>query len=273
MTEAVLSVRQDGNKISIEPIEQKRPYLLSEQIVADGQPYKKAVGPKQKGTVTAGWAKDNQSLWLQVVAGTADEPVGAQRAVWRLEDGGKTWIRQTSSIQPNGTKETLLRFPEERSEEKVVALSVWVLVPGDRQHLCVVGIQLQRSRPRRAGGGDVPAGRSLSRGRRRPRHRPARAPTPDGTRRPPLRGPPERPARRRLPAGGRHRPRPVRPRGEARRSRPPAGRTPRELLPAISCRGAFSDSWRGRAVGGTPRRPVRSRPGDEQPRERAPGRL
>ncbi len=110
MTEAVLSVRQDGNRIWIEPIEQKRPYLLSEQIVADGQPYEKAVGPKQKGTVTAGWGKDNQSLWIQVVAGTVDEPVGAQRVVWRLEDGGKTWIRQTSSIQPNGTKETLLVF-------------------------------------------------------------------------------------------------------------------------------------------------------------------
>jgi hypothetical protein len=115
MTEAVLSVRQDGNKIWIEPIEQKRPYLLSEQIVADGRPYEKAVGAKQKGTVTAGWAKDNRSLWLQVVAGTAEEPVGAQRMVWRLEDGGKTWIRQTSSIQPNGTKETLLVF---RKREK-----------------------------------------------------------------------------------------------------------------------------------------------------------
>ena len=117
MTEAVLSVRQDGNKISIEPIEQKRPYLLSEQIVADGQPYEKAVGPKQKGTVTAGWGKDNQSLWMQVVAGTMDEPVGAQRIVWRLEDGGKTWIRQTSSIQPNGTKETLLIFRKREAKK------------------------------------------------------------------------------------------------------------------------------------------------------------
>ena len=110
MTEAVLSVRQDGDKIWIEPIEQKRPYLLSEQIVADGRPYEKAVGPNQKGTLTAAWGKDNRSLWLQVVAGTREEPVGAQRMVWRLEDGGKTWIRKTTSIQPNGTKETMLVF-------------------------------------------------------------------------------------------------------------------------------------------------------------------
>lgn len=110
MTDAVLSVRQDGNKIWIEPIEQKRPFLLSEQIVVDGQPYEKAVGPKQKGTVTAGWAKDNQSLWLQVVAGTPEEPIGAQRMVWRLAEGGKTWIRQTSVIQANGTRDTILVF-------------------------------------------------------------------------------------------------------------------------------------------------------------------
>jgi hypothetical protein len=118
MTGAVLSVRQDGNKIWIEPIDQKRPTLLSEQIVADGQPYEKAVGPNQKGTVTAGWGKDNQSLWLQVVAGTMVEPVGAQRTVWRLADGGKTWTRHTSSIQPNGTKETLLVFRKREAKKK-----------------------------------------------------------------------------------------------------------------------------------------------------------
>lgn len=118
MTEAVLSVRQNGNKIWIEPIEEKRPYLLSEQIVADGQPYEKAVGPKQKGTVTADWGKDERSLWIQVVAGTTDEPVGAQRIVWRLEDGGKTWVRQTSSIQPGGAKETLLIFRKRDATKK-----------------------------------------------------------------------------------------------------------------------------------------------------------
>ncbi len=117
MTEAVLSVRQDGNKIWIEPIEQKRPYLLSEQIIADGRPYEKALGAKQKGTVTAGWGKDNRSLWLQVVAGTLEEPVGAQRVVWRLEDGGKTWTRQSSSIQLNGTKETLLVFRKREAKK------------------------------------------------------------------------------------------------------------------------------------------------------------
>ena len=118
MSEAVLSVRQDGNTIWIEPIDQKRPYLLSEQIVADGQPYEKAVGPEQKGIVTAGWGKDNRSLWVQVVAGTMDEPVGAQRIVWRLEDGGKTWVRQTSTIQPDGTKETMLVFRKRDAKKK-----------------------------------------------------------------------------------------------------------------------------------------------------------
>ena len=117
MREAVLSVRQDGNKIRIEPIEQKRLFLLSEQIVADGQPYEKAIGPKQKGTVTAGWGKDDQSLWLQVVAGTPEEPLGAQRMVWRLADGGKTWTRHTTSIQPDGTKETLLVFRKREAKK------------------------------------------------------------------------------------------------------------------------------------------------------------
>jgi hypothetical protein len=118
MAGAVLSVRQDGNKISIEPIDEKRPLLLAEQIVADGRPYEKAVGAKQKGTVTAGWGEDGRFLWLEVIAGTPEEPVGAQRTIWRLADGGKTWTRQTTTIQAKGSKETLLVFRKRDAAKK-----------------------------------------------------------------------------------------------------------------------------------------------------------
>ena len=58
MEGAILSVRQNGNRIWIEPIEQKHPNLLSEEIVVDGRLYEKTVGRAQKGTLLAAWGKD-----------------------------------------------------------------------------------------------------------------------------------------------------------------------------------------------------------------------
>lgn len=111
MEKAVLSIRQNGNRIWLEPIEQQRPFLTSEEIVVDGQTYEKGMGGGQKGTVQAQWGKDGKSLWLQATVGTEDSPNAAvQRMVWRLRDGGKVWTRQTWTIQKDGTKETFLVF-------------------------------------------------------------------------------------------------------------------------------------------------------------------
>jgi hypothetical protein len=111
MERAVLSVHQNGNRIWIEPIEQKRPDLLADEIVVDGRRYEKNLGRNQKGTVVAEWGTDRTSLWLQSVIATPENPqAGAQRAVWRLSDGGRVWTRKTWTIEENGRRETLLVF-------------------------------------------------------------------------------------------------------------------------------------------------------------------
>jgi hypothetical protein len=111
MEDAVLQVRQNGNRIWIEPIEQKGRRLLSEEIVVDGQLYEKAVGAGQKGTVEAAWGKDGTSLWIEAVVGTDENPRAAsQRMIWRLRDDGKTWTRQTRTLQADGAKDTFLVF-------------------------------------------------------------------------------------------------------------------------------------------------------------------
>jgi hypothetical protein len=118
MEGAVLSVRQNGNRIWIEPIEQKRSRLTAEEIVVDGRLYEKSVGRGQKGTLVADWGKDRQSLWLQAVAGTEEDPQAAvQRMVWRLREGGKIWTRQTWTIQKDGSHQTFLVF-HKRPEPK-----------------------------------------------------------------------------------------------------------------------------------------------------------
>jgi hypothetical protein len=111
MEGAVLSVRQNGNRIWIEPIEQKHPNLLSEEIVVDGRLYEKAVGRAQKGTLLAAWGKDNASLWLEVVVGTEQNPRAAvQRMIWRLRENGRVWTRQTRTLQSGEAKNSLLIF-------------------------------------------------------------------------------------------------------------------------------------------------------------------
>lgn len=113
MQGAVLSVRQNGNHIWIEPIERKEPLLLSEEIVVDGRKYEKGLGPSKgrKGTLTADWGKDGDSLWLQVeAAGDDGEPMGYQRAIWRLRDNGTVWTRQTRTITKEEARESFLVF-------------------------------------------------------------------------------------------------------------------------------------------------------------------
>ncbi len=119
MEGAVLQVRQNGNRIWIEAIESKRPSLTAEEIVVDGQVYEKALGAGKKGTLEAAWGKDGKSLWLQAVVGTDENPVaGTQRMIWTLEDGGKTWIRKTRTLQPDGSKDTFLVFRKREAKKK-----------------------------------------------------------------------------------------------------------------------------------------------------------
>jgi hypothetical protein len=111
MEGAVLSVRQNGNRIWIAPAESRGSRLLAETIVVDGQVYEKSLGAKQKGTLVAQWSADKTMLTLEAVAGTDANPRAAvQRMIWRLEDGGKTWTRQTHTVQPSGEKESFLVF-------------------------------------------------------------------------------------------------------------------------------------------------------------------
>lgn len=119
MEGAVLEVRQNGNRIWIEPIEGPRLTIAAEEIIVDGRLYEKALGAGQKGTLEAAWGKDGQSLWLQAVVGTDETPDAArQRMIWRLRDGGKTWTRQTRTLQPGGAKDTFLVFRKRETPRK-----------------------------------------------------------------------------------------------------------------------------------------------------------
>jgi hypothetical protein len=112
MKDAVLTVRQNGNRIWIEPAAGARPSpIMAEEIVVDGRPYEKGFGSGQKGTLTAAWGNDNQSLWLQIEAATEEGVrTATQRMVWRLQDGGRIWTRQSWTVQKGGTKASFLVF-------------------------------------------------------------------------------------------------------------------------------------------------------------------
>ncbi|HEY1434921.1 MAG TPA: hypothetical protein VGG65_06065 [Thermoanaerobaculia bacterium] len=111
MEKAVLTVRQNGDRIWIQPIEQRRPYLTADEIVVDGQKYEKALGRGMRGSVQAEWGKDKKSLWIQSVTSSDENPkVAFQRSVWELKDGGKVWSRRTWTVQNNENRETLLVF-------------------------------------------------------------------------------------------------------------------------------------------------------------------
>lgn len=110
MVGAVLLVKQNGNRIWIEPVEQKALNILAEQIVVDGRLYEKVMG-KQKATLWANWGTDDESLWLQVNTGKGDDPQRAiQRSVWRLRESGNTWTRQTWTINGDQTKMSFYVF-------------------------------------------------------------------------------------------------------------------------------------------------------------------
>jgi hypothetical protein len=118
MEKAVISIRQSGDRIWMEPIEQQRPWLVAEEIVVDGRLYEKAVGGGRKGTVQAEWGKDKKSLWIQAATGTDENPSAAvQRTVWRLRDGGKTWTRQTWTVQKDETRESFLVFRKREAKK------------------------------------------------------------------------------------------------------------------------------------------------------------
>ena len=114
MQGAVLFVRQKGDRIWISPVKPKdgpRPRILAEEIVADARPYEKALGPAGKGLVTAGWAKDGKSLWIEVSAGPPDKPGGAmQRSVWKLSEDRQVWVRESISVSPGRSARARLVF-------------------------------------------------------------------------------------------------------------------------------------------------------------------
>ena len=111
MEEAVLAVKQRGNAIYIEPIESKAPKLLADEIIADGRPYEKMMGPAGKGVVTAQWAKDGKSLFIEVTAGPPENPRAAvQHSVWKISSDGSVWIRESVSVSKGTGGRTRLVF-------------------------------------------------------------------------------------------------------------------------------------------------------------------
>jgi hypothetical protein len=114
MKSAVLSVTQKGNTIWISPVdvEGKGSLVAAEEIVADGRSYEKGLGPAGKGIVTAGWARDGQSLWIEVKAGQPDDPknFASQRSVWKLSSDRKVWVRESVSISQGAPRTARLVF-------------------------------------------------------------------------------------------------------------------------------------------------------------------
>jgi len=110
MRDAVISIRQNGDRIWIEPVDRSRKLLSSEEIVVDGKLYEKALGRGMKGTVQAAWAKDRKSLWIQTVTKNPEgERVAYQRAQWTLKDPN-TWMRRTWTVQQDDNRESILVF-------------------------------------------------------------------------------------------------------------------------------------------------------------------
>ncbi|MDQ2870529.1 MAG: hypothetical protein M3S32_07300 [Acidobacteriota bacterium] len=110
MENAVLQVTQSGDRLWIQPLGNTRARVLAEEVVVDGRAYEKALG-KERGTLTAKWGNDAKSLWLEVVAGTDENPRAAvQRSVWRLSDDRQVWVRETMTVQKDGGHRTRLVF-------------------------------------------------------------------------------------------------------------------------------------------------------------------
>ena len=117
MQGAVLFVRQRGDRIWISPVkpEDGLPSVPAEEIVADARPYEKALGPAGNGLVTAGWAKDGKSLWIEVKPGPPEAPGPAiQRSVWRLSEDRQVWVRESISAPPGSSALVRLVFRRNR---------------------------------------------------------------------------------------------------------------------------------------------------------------
>jgi hypothetical protein len=119
MKGAVLSVEQKGNRIRISPAEPAsgpHPGILTEEIVVDGIPYEKALGPAGKRRVTAGWSPDGRSLWITVEAGSPEDPDSAvERSVWKLTEDRTVWVRESVSVSEGHTGRARLVFRKRKS--------------------------------------------------------------------------------------------------------------------------------------------------------------
>jgi hypothetical protein len=114
MKGAVLSVTQKGNRIWISPVKKEegpRQPILAEEIVVDGQPYEKTLGPAGTGLVTAGWAPDGKSLRIEVQAGAAESRGSAvQRSVWKVSEDRTVWVRESTSFSSGRAARARLVF-------------------------------------------------------------------------------------------------------------------------------------------------------------------
>lgn len=96
---SVLEVTQKGERIWIQPLGKTRDRVLAEEVVVDGRAYEKSLGNKERGTLTARWGEEGRSVWLEVVAGTDEDPrAGVQRSVWRLSQDRNVWVRETVTM-------------------------------------------------------------------------------------------------------------------------------------------------------------------------------
>ncbi len=94
----------------------KRSRILAEEIVVDARPYEKALGPAGKGLVTAGWAADGKSLWIEVAAGPPENPGEAiQRSVWRLSEDRQVWVRESISVSKGHSGRARLVFRKNKA--------------------------------------------------------------------------------------------------------------------------------------------------------------
>jgi len=113
MKNATLSVTQKGNRIWLSPgADVKRGSILSEEIVVDGKPYEKFLGPAGKGVVTAEWAPDRQSLRIESRVGTQGDSknFAVQRSIWKLSSDRTVWVRESASVSPGRPSTTRLVF-------------------------------------------------------------------------------------------------------------------------------------------------------------------
>jgi hypothetical protein len=104
MRDAVLNVTQTGDRIFIAPATPKM-QVMAEEIVADGQPYEKALGTGQKAIVRAAWAPDGGSLRVEITAGDSH-----QRSVWKLSTDRTVWVRDTSTLDHGARRNSRLVF-------------------------------------------------------------------------------------------------------------------------------------------------------------------